>query len=522
MQSARTKIATATFLLMALGLLEQITGLLKQVVTAALFGTSELMDSFLVAVAIFTIIRTWISHPIEQTIIPMFRHDLANYGEKESWSNISVLFNNLGLVLVCVAFVAWLLTPYLVPIIAPGFDPETEKLTVSLAHIVVAGIVFVGMERVLSQLLFSYERFSLPGVAGSAENLLQLLVVVFFASTYGIYSMAVAVIIGVASRLILQLPILWQKRSLYSFRVDLSHPRMAELVKLSFPLMLASSGDQLARVTDRLFASLLVSGSLSALNFAHGLITALNTLFIGSFQQSTFPHFSKLSAERNFATFSRQLFHYVRMVFFFTVPMTIGIMVIAEPIIRVVYQRGAFDEDSVRLTSQALVFYAIGFPASSLARVLNRTFFSLKETKTPSKLALFRIVIKIALSAALIRPLGHAGIALAESISQIIRIGFLFSSLPSQVKGQEIWITVKSFGQTLASAVLMGGLVYIAQDRFSELFRTPMVIELAAMALLGCVVYAIATLSTQRDEVRSLFGALRDVSTKFLRQKSSA
>ncbi|HEX2228737.1 MAG TPA: murein biosynthesis integral membrane protein MurJ [Candidatus Binatia bacterium] len=520
-KSTRAKITAAAFLLMALGSLEQLTGLLKQVLTAALFGTSESMDSFLIAIAIFGIIRAWISHPIDQTIIPMFRHDLAKQGEKESWANVSVLFNNLALVLTVLALIAWLVAPYLVRMIAPGFDAESGGLASSLTRITMAGVLFMGLERILSQILFSYERFALPGVAGSVENFVEALVLLVFAGMYGIYGMAIAVVAGAIARFVLQLPILWEKRRFYAPKVNLFHPRMTELGRLSFPLMLASSGDQLARVTDRLFASLLPGGSLSALNFAHGLITALNTFFIGSFQQSTFPHFSKLSAEENFGALSRQLFHYLRVVFFLTVPMAVGIMVVAESAVALVYQRGAFDEESVRLTSQALIFYAIGFPASSLARVLNRTFFTLKNTKTPSKLAVLRIAIKIVLSGLLIRPLGHVGIAIAESLSHIIRIVFLFLLLPNEVKGNETWNTIKSLGQTLASACVMGGLVYLIQERLTHLFDIPMATKLAVLVILGCLFYGIAALASQQQELRSVFESLRSLTARFRQPKSA-
>jgi putative peptidoglycan lipid II flippase len=386
--------------------------------------------------------------------------------------------------------------------VAPGLEDSTQTLTTSLTRIAMGSVVFMGVERILSQMLFSYERFWLPGIAGSVENLVEVVVFLILAGTYGIYGMAIAVVLGTVSRFLLQLPILWEKRKFYSLRVNLRHPGMIELEKLSFPLLIASSGDQLARVTDRFFASLLAAGSLSALNFAHGLISALNSLLISSFQQSTFPHFSRLSAEHKFDTLSPQLFHYLRVVFFFTAPMVFGIIIIAEPIIRLLYQRGAFDETSVHLTSQALIVYAIGFPATSMARILNRTFFGLKNTTTPSKLAVYRIVIKIILCGLLIRPLGYLSIALAESISQIIRVFLLFFLLPKELKGHEIRKSVISFGQTLAASILMGTLVYLVQEKVEGIFNLP--ITVAGLVLLGAASYGMITLLTRQKELQSL------------------
>lgn len=513
MKSALDRIVTAAALLIGLQLLAQVTGLAKQVLIAAQFGTSEAMDAYLVAMAVVGLILTWVSLPINQTIIPMFRYDLSRQGERIAWANASILFNNFVLVVIFIALTGGVFAPYLVRLMAPGFESGTGALATSLAQLGMVSIAFAAVGGFLSRLYFSYERFFMPGLVGSIDNFVIILALLAFSSTYGIYGLTAAVVLGAFSHLALQAPILWEKRKLYSPKVNLRHPGMAEMAKLSFPLLISRGGAQLARVTDRIFASLLPTGSLSALDYARRLTSLQYELLVRPLQRSIFPHFTRLNAEENFKTLSRQLFRYLRVVSFLTIPMAIGVIVLAEVIVRAIYQRGAFDETSVRLTSQALTFYAIGFPANAMAAILNSTFFGMKDTRTPTKIALLAMGIKILLSWVLIRPLAHTGIPLAESISELVAVPLLILLLPKQVKRQQGWKTFKSFAQTLAVATAMGGMIYLVAERIDGRLSVPL--ELAALALLGAVAYGVMGSIFQREEAGTLFNAVITLRTKF-------
>jgi putative peptidoglycan lipid II flippase len=515
MKSPRGKIAKAAGLLLVLQVVEQATGLLKQILIAAQFGTSSMMDGYLIATTIAGLILLWVGLPIRQTLIPMFRHDLAKRGEGTAWANTSVLFNNLLLVIVGIVIIAELLAPYLVTVLAPGLEEEAASSAVSLARITLASVIFVGMGNVLSQVLFSYERFFWPGIAGAVNNIVVMLALLAFGATYGIYGLAVAAVLGAACHLALQLPILWEKRKLYSGSVNLRHPYMVETGKLSLPLLISTGGNELARVTDRIFASLLPIGSLSALAFAHRPITVLIEFLIHPLNTATLPHFAKLSAEEDFRTLSRQLFHYVRVIAFFTVPIAVGLMLIAEDVIRALYQRGAFDEASVRLTGQALLFYAIGVPAQAIMRIFRNAFFNLKDTWTPTKIALVRIGIKIVLSWILVQPLAHRGIALAESLSLFANAVFLFCFLPRELKGQEVWKTLGAFAQTLAGCAVMGTVVYLVQERIDGIFSLPL--EIGGLILLGAATYGLTALFFQVEVSHSLLRTATELAGRYIR-----
>jgi putative peptidoglycan lipid II flippase len=519
MKAHREKIAKATVLLMFLEALTAVAGFGRQMVVAAQFGTSEATDAYVVSMTVLGLIQLWLLLPARQVILPMFRYDLVRRGEQAAWASVSILVNNLTIILLLVTVAAWFLAPTLVSLMTPGFAESTSELSATLTRITLISIVFIVVSTVLEQILFAYERFFLPGITDLVNNVVTLLAILALGSTYGIYGLAVAVVCGGVCEFISQTPLLWEKRKLYQWKLDLRHPGMHEMGKLSFPLLFSNGGASLARITDRLFASLLPAGSLSALSFAARPTDILLDLLIAPLQKSIFPHFTKLSAEGNFQALSRQHGRYMSLIFLITLPVTVGIIVIAEPLVRALYHRGAFDETSVRLTSQALACYAIGFPAEALSRVLTRTFLSMKDTWIPSKAALWRIGVKIFLAWLLVRPFAHVGLALAESFSHIFRATLMFFLLPEEIKGQEEWKTIKSFGQTLATCILMGGMVYLVKGHLTGLVNAPM--ELFVLVLCGVASYSALTFLRRGDEeVQSLLKAVTDLGGKYFPRRS--
>jgi putative peptidoglycan lipid II flippase len=517
MKSARGKIVKAAGLLMALQGLEQITGLIKQVLIAGAFGISAIMDSYVIAISVTGLIMLWVRLPVRETVIPIFRHDLARLGERRAWANASVLLNNYLVALIVIVVLGEMLAPSIVSFLAPGFSDEAESLATLLARVTMITVVFVGMGTLLAQISYSYEQFFRPGAVGVVNNIIVIAGIFTVGREYGIYGLAVAVAAAGACEFLLQIPILWQKRGLYSPKVDLRHPEMLQMGKLSFPLLLSTGGHELARITDRMFASLLTAGSLSALAFAHRPVSVLADCIIQPLQQAIFPHFTKLSAKQDFPTLSRQLFYYLRIISLITIPAAVGIMVTADALVRALYQRGAFDEAAVELTSQALLFYAVGFPAVAVMRILRRTFFSLKDTWTPTKVALVCIGIKIFLAWILIGPLRHTGIALADSLSQIANAAVLFYLLPREVKGEEGRKTLGAFGQTVLGAAVMGIVVYIVKEQVDGWFAPSLcVIFLVA---LGAAVYGTIALF-QVEARQSMFKALTELGGKYMPRSS--
>ncbi|MGH7858385.1 MAG: murein biosynthesis integral membrane protein MurJ [Candidatus Binatia bacterium] len=502
LKSAKDVIVRGAALLAVLQVFEQLTGFLSQALIAGFFGASAVTDAYLMALVVLSLITMWVTLPIMQVVIPMFRYDLARQGEREAWQNVSVLLNNLLIVFVGIAIAGWLLAPFLTRLIGAGFDAETAELSASLTRIVILGVVFLGAASFLSQIWYSYDRFLAPGISGIVTNLTAVAGILLLAGRWGIYGLAVAVVIGHLASLAVKFPILWRHRESYAFRVDFGHPRMKELWRLSLPVFVSTGGFQIDRITDRFFASLLTAGSLSALAFASLLVHFPEKLLFNPFQTATFPHFTRLIATEKYDALSKQLFQYVRLLFFLAVPAAVGMIVLGDLIVSAVYQRGAFDERAVDLTTLALALYAAGLPAALMGHALNKTFVGLKDTRTVMRLNLFRIGTKIVLALVLIPFLAHGGIALAESVSHYARTALLFHWLPAEVKGDEAWETARSFAGTLGATAIMGVGVYAL--RHASDGHLHVILQVACLAPIGAAIFLVASWLSRQSEVQWL------------------
>jgi putative peptidoglycan lipid II flippase len=489
-------------LLLGFQAVEQATGLISQLLLASTYGASARTDAYVLAITVVGVFVTWTQLPLQQVLIPMFRHDLAQRGDDIAWRNASVLLNNLLVVFVIVTVAGWAASPVLVGVAGGGFDDATATLASSLTRVTMITVLFAGLAEFLSQLLLSYRRFVLVGVAGTLNNLVFSAALVLLGSRWGIEAAGVGLVAAYGVETLIQLPVLWQHRRRYRLSVNFSDPGFRELLRLSWPLFVTAGGLQLQRITDRLFASFLVPGSLSALAFAGLLIDAPRALLLQPFQKTLIPHFTELIALGRLEALSRRLFQYIRFLLFITVPAAAGVIVLSDLIVRAVFQRGVFDASAVDLTSTALCFYAIGVPATFIGKVLNMTYMSLKDTRTPMRATYLQIATKIGLACALIPSMALAGIALADSIGSMVRAGCLLRLLPREVRAAQIRPTFSCILHSAASAAAMVVLVYLlksAGDGYADV-----TLRVVALASTGAATYLLLSALSRQAELQWL------------------
>lgn len=492
----------ATALLLGFQIVEQLTGFFSQMLLAATFGASARTDAYLLAIAVVGFLQLWTELPLRQVLIAMFRHDLAQRGERAAWRDVSILLNDLLLVFGLLTVVGWLAAPLLVRITATGFDRETAALASSLTRITMATVLLGGLASFLAQVLLSYQRFVLVGLSGIVNNLVFIGALLWLGGRYGIRAAAIGMVLAWIAEAGIQLPVLWQHRRLYHRSVDFRHPGLHELSRLSGPLFVSAGGWRLQRIADRLMASFLAPGSLSALSFANLLIDAPRTLILQPFQQTMIPHFTDLIARGRLGVLSRDLFQYIRFLLFVTVPASAGVMLLSDLVVRAVYKRGAFDHAAVELASTALFFFAIGLPASFIGRVLATTYVTFKDTRTPMRATLLQIVVKVGLALALMPSLALGGIALAESLAQYLRAGCLLWMLPAEVRAGQLDPLARCGARSAVTAIAMCALVYLLKR--SGIGHEYAIVHLVLLAGAGAAVYFLMSGLSRQTELRWL------------------
>lgn len=501
--STHRTLARGVVVLTLLQGLEQTTGLVSQMLVAGLFGASAATDAWIVGSTVVALVTLWVTASLQQVLIPMFRRDLAKHGEAEAWRITSVLLNDLTLLFVGVVAVAWLAAPLLVGAIAVGFDAESTAQAVTATRIAVVGVPLIGVATFLGQILFSYQRYFLAGLGPIAANVAFAATLVLLSGGSAVVALGAALVAGNAAQLLAASPALWRHRRLYRADVDFRHPRFRELARLTTPLFVTTGGEQIERVVDRAFASLLAAGSLSSLAFARVLSAAPNAFLLHPLQRTVFPHFTKLAAEGDHATLGHQLVRYVRLLVFLSVPLGVGLALLSDSVVSFVYQRGAFDQTAVDRTGEALAFFVLGLPANFVGKALNNTHLALQDTTTTMHASLSQIGAKIVLAIVLIPFMAHAGIALAESLSQVVRVGVLAVRLPPALRPvAEIAPMIRSALRTLAIAGAMG--LVVAWLRGSPSGPLDAAVESVALAGVGAAVFFSLSALSRQDELRWL------------------
>ncbi|MGH8069103.1 MAG: murein biosynthesis integral membrane protein MurJ [Candidatus Entotheonellia bacterium] len=520
MKSSGQKILRSTALVMGLTLLAKVSGLLRDIVVASLFGTSQAMDAFFVAVTIATLMYVWLRDPIQVVLVPFFTEQLTSRGERAAWENTSVLINTLLILFFILTAIGWLISPTLVSLIAPGFTDEVETLSAELTKFMMLSLLFYGLARLLSALFYSYQRFGMPGMTTAVDNVAAIIIIACLAPVLGIYALVMGAVLGAVTQVLVQLPILWKSRSYYRLRLELRNPALRRLAWVSFPLLIGTGSAELSRITDRIFASLLPIGSLSALAYGQRLTYAtFFQLFVASLTTVLFPFFSKSAGLDNYADLARKLSRSLRLLFWVVFPLSIGIILLHEPIVRLVYQRGAFSEESVELTSQAVLYYAVGLSGYSLSNILSFAFYSVRDTKTPVVTGLVRLGVKIFLSFTLVGSMAHAGLALAESLSFLLKAALLLILLPKELRQNEYRKIFQSFGVTVVITAGMATVVLLSLAYFRGVFEVSHSFSSTALALgaattLGVGSYLVFSLLLQRTEMRDISRLVRAGFTK--------
>ncbi len=510
--SARLVVSAAWVI--GLLLLGKIVGLAKDVVVAARFGTTIQMDAFLVAFTIPTIIVEWFRSPIRAGFIPLFTESFEQKGERESWRATGVFLGDLLAAVVFIAIIAFVLAPWIVSAVAPGFDAATRALTTTLVRIMLISVALAPLSGVLSNLNHCYGNFAVPGITHAVRNAILIAAAVFLTATFGVRGLAYGAVAGSVAGVFIQWPIMWKHRADIRLGFDLRHPLFVGVLRLALPLLIGMAGAKLDDVIDRIFASGLAEGSISGLSYAMRLLDIPREILVVGFSTVLFPFFSRLVASGRTADFSDKLIGSLRIVFFLLFPASVAIALLGEPFVRVVFERGAFDEQSVRFTASALLLYTPTLWALGLTSAMISGFVAMKNTKSPVIAGFARLGVKVALVFAFVGTFQHAGIALATSISHVFKLGLFFIMLPPVVRRGRYGGMFKSFGGTvLATAIMAAFLYYLGPVMLRAAPGGSILSRIAALAgpvLSGLAVYVGASLLLARRELGETVRAARD------------
>lgn len=491
------RIARAASLVMVLFIVSRVLGLVREMVIARQFGTSAEMDAYLAAFRLPDFLFYVVAGgALGSAFIPVFTGYLTRRDWPGAWRLASAVITWVLLFLTTLSGLAALFAPKIVEIFFSEFTPAQQTLTAELMRWMLISTVIFGVSGVVMGILNAHQHFLLPAVAPVIYNCAIILGAWFLGPTWGVRGLAAGVVLGATGHLLVQLPGLAGYKMRYRPAFIWRDPDLREVGRLMAPRVLGLAAVQLNFVVTAVLAATLPAGSLTAFNYGWIIMLLPQGIIAQSVATALFPTLAALAAQGEQAEMRRIFGITLRNLLFLTLPAAVGLIILSEPIVRLLLQGGKFGPESTRLTGWALSFFAAGLVGHAVVEIATRAFYALKNTKTPVTIAVAAMLLNILFSLGLMNffaGLGwppHAGLALANSLAVTLEMVVLLGLLRPQLGG----VTEPGFGRALAKMVVatLGMAIVLRGFLTITLPYGLWLIDLAGLALGGIVYFGLA------------------------------
>ena len=493
-------------------------GFIRDILIASMFGTGIFADAFFVAFRIPNMLRDMVGEgAVNAAIVPVLTEYSHTRSREEYWEAARVILNLMLTVLIALSVLGVVFAPLLVRIIAPGFlaNPEKFNTTVLLTRLIFPYILLLGMVAYSKGVLNSLHYFTTPAFAPVVLNVTMILALVALCPVIGIKGLIAGVLLGGIFEVLLQIKPLYSRGLRVGKSFHLSHPVAKRIGRLLVPRALGTGVYQLSVFIDTVLASLagvVGVGGIAALYYSNRLVQLPLAIFGISLATAALPKMTKEVALKDMERLKDTISFSLRTVFTIMIPASIGLMVLAEPIIRILFQRGEFTSYSTRITSSALLFYSFGLCAYAGIKILVSTFYSMGDTRTPVRTASISLVVNLVLNLILMWPLKVGGLALATSIAASTNFIILYALLKKRIGDIGTARIISSLVRIAFASIIMGAFTFaLSGFLFRRLDSSG--IE-SAVKLLGVIfasglVYTIAAYFTGVESIRRTWELLR-------------
>ena len=504
-------------------LCSRVLGLAREQIFAALFGGGRVMDAFTIAFRIPNLLRDLFAEgALSTAFVTVFTRTATLQDAGAEWRLANKVASLTVVTLSAITLLGIVTAPWLVALLAPGFDPAKAALTVTLTRIMWPFILLVSLAALVMGMLNARNVFGMPAMASSFFNLGSIIAGILLGywldphfGPRAILGLAIGTLIGGALQLLVQLPAL--RREGYRFHPDLhwQDAGVHAILRLMGPSVVAASTTQVNVLVNSVFASELGDGPTFWLTVAFRLMQLPLGIFGVALGTVALPLLARMAATGNTAAFRSELARGMRLAFLMTIPASIGLIVLAEPIISVLYQHGRFGVHETAESAAALRFYALGLCGYAALKVLVNAFYALDRRKTPMVVSFIAVALNLALNWIFTRELGwgHRGLALSTACVASSNFLILYFLMRSELGRLESRLMVRLLAKVaLASAVLFAvcwaGNRLLLADWAVEPFwpkcaSLTLVIGIGAAGFFGCA----SALGI--GEVHELVGAVR-------------
>ncbi len=488
-------------LVMVITFLGKIMGLVRDMLMGHNFATGMASNAFQTASQIpRNFFDAVFASAISSSFIPIFNETLEKEGRAQAFALSSSFFTLMGVLTLVLSALGMALAAPLTALIGGGFDAETAALCTSLLRMLFPTVFFTGVAFSMVGVLQSLGEFNIPAAMSVFSNGIIILYYIFFCKYFGIYGLAVAFLLGWAMQAVVQMPAL--HRLGFSYRFSLWHPGLKRVFTLMLPVMVSTWIQPINQLISTRFASY-IDGGVSAMTYANSLYTMLAGILVLSMTNVIFPEMSRLTSQARLDDLQELLRSSLRTLLFLLLPMTVGLMLLAESMIRLLYQHGTWTDTSTLITSRALIWMAVGMVGYGIQNVLVRAFYAEKNGKIPLISGAVSILLNVVLCYLLSPVMDVAGLALASALSSTAAAVLLLVPTSRKMKGLFVWGFWRDVLKMLLCTLLMGAAVYLVRGLLAPLAQGTfsLILQLGCSVAVGVVVYFLAAAGLRLPEI---------------------
>jgi putative peptidoglycan lipid II flippase len=487
----------------------RVLGLVREQVFAIMFGAGFAFDAFVVAFRIPNMLRDLFGEgALSAAFVAVFSEYDTNKGEKATWALASNVLVFIGVLLSGITLLGVIFSEEIVRFMVEAeYEQVAGKLELTrlLSVIMFPFLIFISLSSVVMGILNTKGRFFIPAMASSFFNLGSIIGGVSLAllmPRFGqpaIVGMAIGALIGGLLQFAGQLPTLFKAGFSFVPRIDFKDPGLRRILRLMLPAVIGLAPLQVNVLINTYFASSLEQGSLSWLSYAFRLFWLPVGLFGVAISTATMPVISRYAALKDMDNLKETFTSALTLGFCLTIPAAVGLVLLAEPVIRLIFEHGSFDGYATTKTAEALSYYALGLFAYSSVKIMVPIFYALDNTRYPVAGSFLAMAVNVVVVLLTIDTLGHKALAFSISCAMIINFLFLSSVLYWQLDGYSIGYLVTGLAKVVLAAGIMGGWLFYLEGFMAGFaargiingFGVLLVLVVSGAGLYGLVLYGL-------------------------------
>ena len=497
------KVFRGTVVIVLVGILAKITSFIAEAVLAAYLGTTYQSDAYYMVNSIQMVIYPMLSVGIWKVFLPVYKEKITHGLTDDAAALTNQVITFFSIVSFIAVGLLILLAGPVVSVVAPGFEGETRQLCIRLVRISAPMYFFIISAAIYASVLQANNKFLGSQIREVASHIPTILAAVFFYKRFGIEAMAIALVVGGAVRLLIELPFVnWG----YRFRPDFKF-RSHEfgLILKRLPSALISEGvTQLNTLIDKAMASTLAEGTISALNYGHKLMNVFSGLLSTAIATALYPQMIELIALKKEEELSKLVVKIINIFCLLMLPITFACVLFRTELVSVVYERGSFTAESTALTSGVFALYSTGIFFIACNTVITNLLYGYGNTKTPMYISIANLVINVALNFGFIYLWGANGLALATSLSAIITFFIRIKAAEKYVR-----LDYKKMILTALKVLLVSAVACIVPRIIFWIYPINRYLVLSISAVSAAAIYLLGVKLVKIEETDALIGMIR-------------